>query len=120
MFVTIASSQIPWFVSDVTKKDWDWILNSCVYGYLFPEATEEEMDWLRVMGRRWKSYEKEGKFKYQSHPFWCSGFTFWSLTAEAPDLFIELATSDLVIFKGDLNHRKVSPVGRCVSCDGEH
>jgi hypothetical protein len=42
------------------------------------------------------------------------------LTAEAPDLFIELATSDLVIFKGDLNHRKVSPVGRCVSCEGEH
>jgi hypothetical protein len=50
-------------VSDVTKKDWDWLLNSCVYGYLFPEATEEEMDFLRIMGRRWKQYEKEGKFK---------------------------------------------------------
>jgi hypothetical protein len=55
--------QIPWFVSDVTKKDWDWILNSCVYGYLFPEASEEEMDLLRIMGRRWKQYEKEGKFR---------------------------------------------------------
>lgn len=94
-------------MSDVTKRDWDWILNSCVYGYLFPQATEEEMDWLRAMGRRWKQYEKEGKFKYQSHPFWCSGFTFWSLPAEAPDLFLELTTSDLVIFKGDLNHRKL-------------
>lgn len=105
--IVFHGKKIPWFVSDVTKKDWDWILNSCVYGYLFPEATEEEMDFLRAMGRRWKQYEKEGKFKYQSHPFWCSGFTFWSLPAEAPDLFIELAESDLVIFKGDLNHRKL-------------
>lgn len=46
--------------------------------------------------------------RYESHPFWCTGFTFWSLPSEAPDLFIDLAASDLVIFKGDLNHRKVS------------
>jgi len=30
---------------------------------LFPEASEDEMDMLRVMGRRWKQYEKEGKFR---------------------------------------------------------
>ena len=45
---------------------------------------------------------------YEQHPFWCTGFTYWELHNEAPDLFLHLSRSDLVIFKGDLNHRKVS------------
>ena len=44
---------------------------------------------------------------YEQHPFWCTGFTYWELFNEAPDLFLHLSRSDLVIFKGDLNHRKV-------------
>lgn len=61
--VVFHGKTIPWFVSDVTRKDWDWILNSCVYGYLFPDASEDDMDMLRVMGRRWKKYVQEGKFR---------------------------------------------------------
>lgn len=106
--VVFHGKKIPWFVSDVTKKDWDWILNSCVYGHLFDEASEVEMDSLRTLGHRWKQYEKEGKWKYQAHPFWCTGYTFWDLHSEAPDLFQYLSESDLVIFKGDLNHRKLT------------
>ncbi|KAL7285571.1 LOW QUALITY PROTEIN: hypothetical protein ACG7TL_000675 [Trametes sanguinea] len=98
----------PWFVSDVTKKDWEWLLNSMVYGHLFPKASEEEKESLRRLGQRWKQYEKEGKWIYEQHPFWCTGFTFWELHNEAPDLFLHLSRSDLVIFKGDLNHRKLT------------
>jgi damage-control phosphatase, subfamily III len=29
-----------WFVSDVTRKDWNWLMNSMVYGQLFPGASE--------------------------------------------------------------------------------
>jgi hypothetical protein len=84
------------------------ILNSCVYGQLFEEATEAEWDSLRTLGHRWKQYEKEGKWRYEAHPFWCTGYTFWDLHSEAPDLFQHLSESDLVIFKGDLNHRKLA------------
>lgn len=45
---------------------------------------------------------------YEAHPFWCTGYTFWDLHSEAPDLFLHLLRSDLVIFKGDLNHRKLT------------
>ncbi|WVF68552.1 hypothetical protein IAT40_003320 [Kwoniella sp. CBS 6097] len=106
--VIFHGKKIPWFVSDVTKKDWDWILNSCVYGQLFQDATDDQVESLRTLGHRWKQYEKEGKWKYEAHPFWCTGYTFWDLHSEAPDLFQHLSESDLVIFKGDLNHRKLT------------
>ncbi|EMD32646.1 hypothetical protein CERSUDRAFT_58452 [Gelatoporia subvermispora B] len=98
----------PWFVSDVTKKDWNWLLNSMMYGHLFPVATEPEKESLRRMAQRWKQYENDGVWVYEQHPFWCTGYTFWDLPGEAPDLFLHLSRSDLVFFKGDLNHRKLT------------
>ncbi|KIK49509.1 hypothetical protein CY34DRAFT_796933 [Suillus luteus UH-Slu-Lm8-n1] len=98
----------PWFVSDVTRKDWDWLLNTMVYGHLFPKASEVERESLRRLGARWKQYEKDGRWQYEQHPFWCTGYTFWDLHSEAPDLFLHLSRSDLVFFKGDLNHRKLT------------
>ncbi|KAI0783304.1 DUF89-domain-containing protein [Abortiporus biennis] len=106
--VRFHGKRYPWFVSDVTKKDWNWLLNMMVYGQLFPKVTDEEKEALRRLGLRWKQYEKEGKFVYEQHPFWCTGYTFWDLHKEAPDLFLHLSRSDLVIFKGDLNHRKLT------------
>lgn len=100
--------RIPWFVSDVTRKDWNWLLNVMVYGSLFPDAPEEEVASLRALGRRWKQYVADGKWIYEQHPFWCTGYTFWSISSEAPDLFQHLSHSDLVLFKGDLNHRKLT------------
>ncbi|KAJ1035107.1 hypothetical protein NDA18_000705 [Ustilago nuda] len=97
-----------WFVSDVTRKDWDWLLNSMLYGSLFPQATDAEVQSLKQMGLRWKEYERKGQWIYEQHPFWCTGYTFWSISQEAPDLFLHLADSNLVMFKGDLNHRKLT------------
>ncbi|OCB85624.1 DUF89-domain-containing protein [Sanghuangporus baumii] len=97
-----------WFVSDVTKKDWDWLLNVMVHGELFKDISDTERESLRKLGLRWKQYEREGKWIYEQHPFWCTGYTYWDMITEAPDLFLHLSRSDLVIFKGDLNHRKLT------------
>ncbi|KAF9015687.1 hypothetical protein BDQ17DRAFT_1228782 [Cyathus striatus] len=106
--VRFHGKRFAWFVSDVTKKDWEWLLNTMVYGQLFPKATDTEIESLRRLGARWKQYEKEGKWVYEQHPFWCTGYTYWDLHSEAPDLLLHLSRSDLVIFKGDLNHRKLT------------
>lgn len=106
--VRFHGKRFAWFVSDVTRKDWNWLLNSMVYGHLFTDKTEDELASLKRLGERWKQYEKEGKWVYEQHPFWCTGYTFWDLKNEAPDLFLHLSDSDLVLFKGDLNHRKLT------------
>lgn len=61
----LPGKRIPWFVSDVTRKDWNWLLNTAVYGHLFDQASEEDVESLRIMGRRWKEYEKQGKWQYE-------------------------------------------------------
>lgn len=34
------------------------------------------------MGARWKEYVKQGKWIYEDHAFWISGYTFWALKEE--------------------------------------
>jgi len=127
--VRFHGKRFAWFVSDVTDADFKWLINQMVYGHLFADATDEDIEALRTMGHRWKDYVTQGKWVYEQHPFWSeylahpttpvrptlfylikrdrpcavTGWTFWDLKAEAPDLFNHLADSDLVIFKGDLN-----------------
>jgi hypothetical protein len=62
----------------------------------------------QLISFRSQQYERDGKWVYEQHPFWCTGYTFWELHSEAPDLFLHLSRSDLVFFKGDLNHRKLT------------
>jgi damage-control phosphatase, subfamily III len=55
--VRFHGKRYPWFVSDVTRKDWEWLFNSMLYGHLFPKATEQERESLRRLGLRWKVRE---------------------------------------------------------------
>lgn len=52
----------------MTKKDWQWLLNSMTYGHLFHGFSQNEMASLKHMGERWKQYEREGKWIYEQHP----------------------------------------------------
>ena len=57
--------RIPWFVSDVTTADFNWLINSMCYGSLFPDASESELAALRQLGVRWQGYVKENKWIYE-------------------------------------------------------
>ncbi|CAD6588003.1 MAG: hypothetical protein CYPHOPRED_004218 [Cyphobasidiales sp. Tagirdzhanova-0007] len=106
--VRFHGKRFAWFVSDVTKKDFEWLVNTMVYGHLFTGHTDNELASLKKMGQRWKKYVTEKNWIYEQHPFWITGYTFWDIKTEAPDLFLHLSHSDLVMFKGDLNHRKLT------------
>lgn len=74
--VRFHGKRFAWFVSDVTRKDWQWLLNTMTYGHLFPGVTEAEIASLRIMGLRWKEYEKKGIWTYEEHSFFVSCVPF--------------------------------------------
>ncbi|CAO3585418.1 unnamed protein product [Absidia cylindrospora] len=99
---------IPWFVSDVMPKDVPILFDCCLDRDFFPNhPSSSQLDALATMVNRWQSYVSSGQLVIQSNTFWCSGLAYRMLPTEAPDLFADMKTSDLVIFKGDLNFRKL-------------
>ncbi|KAI0072176.1 DUF89 domain-containing protein [Panus rudis PR-1116 ss-1] len=85
-----------------------------------PPSWDEEHGFLRAMVTRWKEYIEKGVFELSvpattplggSHPkadFWTTPYPYWNLKERAPELFEGLKDSGLVIFKGDLNYRKLT------------
>ncbi|KAI9316645.1 hypothetical protein BX666DRAFT_181008 [Dichotomocladium elegans] len=101
---------IPWFVSDVMPKDVPILIDSCKDRTFFPkheQRSAEDFEALETMVGRWKKYIEDGQLVVQEHAFWCSGLSYWYLKDEAPDLYDDLRQSNVVIFKGDLNFRKL-------------
>ncbi|KAG7508038.1 hypothetical protein JOB18_001411 [Solea senegalensis] len=89
----------PWFVSDVTVKDFHWTIQ---------QTMAANHKWMSKSGFQWKSYMKEGVWSYHDHPFWTQPHEFCDMAADASDLYTRLQGADLVLFKGDLNYRKLT------------
>ncbi|KAM5532692.1 hypothetical protein V8D89_013661 [Ganoderma adspersum] len=122
---------IPWFVSDVTPPDFKSTTASLLSPTFFPEeatpdgtpeasASRESREHLYAMVKRWESYIESGVFSLsvpREYPlgasdakanFWTSPFPYWNMKELAPELHAHLSESNLVIFKGDLNFRKLT------------
>lgn len=89
----------PWFVSDVTAKDFEWTIR---------QTMAANHRWMSKSGAQWKKYLKDGVWSYHDHPFWTQPHEFCSMAVDAPDLYKKLQGADLVLFKGDLNYRKLT------------
>ncbi|XP_019750583.1 damage-control phosphatase ARMT1 [Hippocampus comes] len=89
----------PWFVSDVTAEDFQWTIR---------QTMAANHRWMSQRGLRWQQYVKEGVWSYHDHPFWTQPNEFCDMAADAPDLYAALQVADLLLFKGDLNYRKLA------------
>ncbi|GAA5999275.1 hypothetical protein JCM5350_004977 [Sporobolomyces pararoseus] len=113
--VVIHPKLIPWFVSDVQPHDFEIMFSTLSDSTFFPNCTEVELSQLKTLVTRWKRYVEEDKFKLSvprtlqmgSQNVWTSPYPFCDLPLISPDLLKELQESKLVIFKGDLNYRKL-------------
>ncbi|KAG6901946.1 hypothetical protein C0995_006468 [Termitomyces sp. Mi166 len=114
---------IPWFVSDVTPPDFWQTFTSLLEPSFFPtpvgDTSAPPSESLAHMVARWKKYLEQGVFNLSvpsdtplgghapAAEFWTSPWPCWNMEIHAPELFETLKKSDLVIFKGDLNYRKL-------------
>ena len=90
---------MPWFVSDVTEEDWLWTLM---------QLASSSSDTLVKLATRWQQYLANEIWTYQAHDFWCSPYDYTLMKATAPELYSKLSQADLILFKGDLNYRKLT------------
>ncbi|XP_053238167.1 damage-control phosphatase ARMT1-like isoform X13 [Podarcis raffonei] len=89
---------IPWYVSDTTRRDLNWTIKQ------MQSANHKGMSRCGVC---WEGYLKNGAWIFHDHLFWTSPYEYCRMAQVAPDLYSELQKSNLIVFKGDLNYRKL-------------
>ncbi len=85
--------QMPYFVSDALIMDYRFLLGSL--------SQNRELQWFTD---DMNNFEFEGRLELCAEPFFSSGKLFSQMPEDLKD---KLASSDLLIFKGDLNYRRL-------------
>ncbi|KKY25460.1 hypothetical protein UCRPC4_g01724 [Phaeomoniella chlamydospora] len=123
--VVLHPKNIPWFVSDVLPKDFAELLNVMADPqkfYTTPDdddqeklqsnaaapLSESEQSAVRFLFSHWSELHADGKLIVRPNIFWTEAGSYWRLPSVAPELYSDLKESSLVIFKGDLNYRKLT------------
>ena len=105
--VTFHCKTRPWMVSDTMIKDYALFKNDILS--LFPGSQLE----IKYLMDRLEAYKKAGKFCLTDSEFWTIDLDYWHLTSDedvsgSKKLRDHFRKSSLVIFKGDLNYRKLT------------
>ncbi|OKL63790.1 hypothetical protein UA08_00209 [Talaromyces atroroseus] len=119
--VVLRPKVVPWFVSDVIPKDFADLLNALAIPQAFytaadesdsdckhPPLSDEELKNIDFLFSQWSTFHAEGKLVLRPHRFWTAAGSYWRLPKTASDLHEDLQASELVLFKGDLNYRKLT------------
>lgn len=121
--VVLHPKSIPWFVSDVLPADFASLLNALADPQTFyttPSEDEEhtektpaplsekEVEELAFLFQHWSGFHQEGQLVIRPNRFWTQAGSYWRLPELEPRLFQDLQESELVLFKGDLNYRKLT------------
>lgn len=117
--VVLHPKTIPWFVSDVIPKDFSDLLNALYdpqafytapddTGKTYEPLSDREVEEVKFLFSQWSHFHAEGKLVLRPHRFWTTPGSYWRLPTTAPELFEDLKQSELVLFKGDLNYRKLT------------
>ena len=87
----------PWFVSDTMPQDISWSLAEL-------ESAGGE---LSQLGLRWRSYLSRDQWTVSDDQLWTLPHCYHQMLHQDPQLYNQLSQDKLIIFKGDLNYRKL-------------
>ena len=90
--------KMPWFVSDVTTSDFHSTLQ------LMKRDGSSD---LQQLSDRCTDHLSSGEFQLVEESYWTSPLPYHVMQKDDPALFRKLSASHLLIFKGDLNYRKL-------------
>ncbi|KAJ8127298.1 hypothetical protein O1611_g6340 [Lasiodiplodia mahajangana] len=105
--VVLHGKAFPWFVSHATVHDLKFTMQTLQNASFDGEVAKDEASKLKRFGTRISQHLHSGQLRYKAHSFWTTQHGFARMPEHAPDLWAQLGRSDLVIFKGDLNYRKL-------------
>ncbi|CAL1267374.1 unnamed protein product [Larinioides sclopetarius] len=97
--VRIYVKMMPWFVSDTLEKDIHWMLETLL------KSNHKN---LVKFSEKCINKITAGEWVIVNEPFWTYPLDFSEMESTAPLLYEKLSESDLIIFKGDLNYRKLA------------
>lgn len=121
--IVLHPKSIPWFVSDVLPSDFGALLNALADPQKFyttpsekdvldekrlDPLSEKEVSELSFLFQHWSNFHQEGQLIIRPNLFWTSAASYWRLPAVGTAVYNDLKESELVIFKGDLNYRKLT------------
>ncbi|VDK87713.1 unnamed protein product [Litomosoides sigmodontis] len=96
--VVFHGKSMPWFVSDVTGRDFNWTIEMLI---------SNSNCLLKDFGVKCSRRLCDGEFVFRTHYFWTLPYPYCLMAERAPDLHGDLSKSSLIIFKGDYNYRKL-------------
>ncbi|EJD46326.1 DUF89 domain-containing protein [Auricularia subglabra TFB-10046 SS5] len=105
--VVFHPKSIPWFVSDVTPADFAWTLDmlSASPAAFFSGAEAHANEHLAPLVARWNKHAEDGRFELRMDDWWTHFAAYHHTPARLREA---LGQSGLVVFKGDLNYRKLT------------
>ncbi|CDR43180.1 CYFA0S11e01156g1_1 [Cyberlindnera fabianii] len=107
--VTLHTKDIPWMVSDVNIKDFGVVLSQLKDTKVFPDHRRE----IDFFVDKVEYLYNTGVLTLETSPFWTLDQDFWGIDPSETEfggsqLHERLLKSSLVVFKGDMNYRKLT------------
>lgn len=89
----------PWFVSDTTINDFHWTLEYMNILDRYPS--------MQMLSHVFQDYVSRQIWCIQDEPYWTGPYDFRQMKEKGLCIYDQFSDAKLVIFKGDLNYRKL-------------
>lgn len=97
--ITFHVKLYPWYVSDTTIQDFHWTLNHLNSLDNYPN--------LKLLGKMFEDILDHERWCVKEEPYWTGPYDFRQMKERNQKLYTQFSDAKLVIFKGDLNYRKL-------------